>query len=108
MKTIKVKFKLTEVEIKKREEIGFDLFLKKLDDPNFKMNHSMLQTQKQKYILSQLDDSTFDAINKYDLTKVLCPNCNKNQFYYYNVTDEHDTYAGIKCQNCRYDYSFTH
>ena len=45
---------------------------------------------------------------KYDLTKVLCPDCNLNRFYYYNTTDEHDTYAGIRCQNCNFDYSFTH
>lgn len=48
-------------------------------------------------------------VRKYDLSNVQCPKCfQKGHLQMYSVTDEHDTYTGLKCRVCKYDYSATH
>lgn len=97
---------LNKDEIIERDKTSLDNFIILHNKDSWDKEWLKLNNAKKRYLEYQLEFQ--HKRRKYDLSKAFCPSCAKNHFYLYNVTDDNDTYAGLRCQSCKFDYSFTH
>ena len=71
-------------------------------------HYEIISKAQKNYVAWQLTINETRRKHKKEEFPIICPRCNKSIWDNYSLTDEHDTYIGMKCHNCQYDYSISH
>ncbi len=67
-----------------------------------------INNAQRNYLTWQLLENDLRKLKNLEQKPLECPRCLRSMWDNYSYTDEHDTYTGMKCHNCKYDYSISH